>query len=381
MSARRWIAVAIVLVAVAAAAGGGIYWSTHRMPEPMRLSGTVEIQEVRLSSKIGGRIKAVLVREGAVLQPGQVLCELEAPELEAQREQARRKRDQAAAALEKLMNGARPEEIAVADAAVATAEAKLALIKAGWRTEEVEQARKDLAALVAQLDLAKVEWDRERVLAPSRASTESRFDTTRSDYLRLTSQVAAAKARLSMLEAGPRKEEVTQAEAEVTHAKAQRDLVKAPARSEDIAEATAHVGELEARVKELDAQLAEAVVKAPEPCVVEVLTVRPGDILAPNQPVGRVLRAGDLWVKAYVPATELGRVKLNQAVEVTIDGFPGKRFAGTIDQIAAVSEFTPRNIQSVDERANQMFGIRVRVADTQGIFKSGMAADVYVPVQ
>jgi len=74
-------------------------------------------------------------------------------------------------------------------------------------------------------------------------------------------------------------------------------------------------------------------------------------------------------------------VKLNQAVEVTIDSHPGKRFTGTIDQIATVSEFTPRNVQSVDERANQMFGIRVRVADTQGVFKSGMAADVYVPAE
>ena len=148
-----------------------------------------------------------------------------------------------------------------------------------------------------------------------------------------------------------------------------------------MAEATAKVAELDARIKELDAQLAEAVVKAPEPAVIEVLAVRPGDILAPNQPVGRVLRAGDLWVKAYVPATQLGKVKLNQAVEVTIDSHPGKRFTGTIDQIATVSEFTPRNVQSVDERANQMFGIRVRVADTQGVFKSGMAADVYVPAE
>jgi HlyD family secretion protein len=114
---------------------------------------------------------------------------------------------------------------------------------------------------------------------------------------------------------------------------------------------------------------------------VEVLAIRPGDILAPNQPVARVLRADDLWVKAYVPATELGKVKLNQAVEVTIDSHPGRRFAGTVAQIATVSEFTPRNVQSVDERANQVFAVRVRVSDAEGIFKSGMAADVFVPVE
>jgi HlyD family secretion protein len=377
MPAKRWIAIAAVLVAVGA--GLGFWWPFHRTPEPMRLPGTVEIQEVRLSSKIGGRVKAVRVREGDLLQTGQVLCELEAPELEAQREQAKRKRDQAAASLERLMNGARPEEIAVADAAVGTAEAKLTLVKAGWRAEEIEQARKDLAAITAQLDLAKLEWDRQRAL-PKSVTTETQFDTARSDFLRWSAQAAAAKAKLAMMEAGPRKEEVARAEADLAHAKAQRNLVKAPARSEDVAEATAKVGELDARVRELDAQLAEAVVKAPEPAVVDVLAVRPGDILAPSQPVGRVLRAGDLWVKAYVPATELGKVKLNQAVEVTIDSHPGKRFAGVIDQIATVSEFTPRNVQSVEGRENQMFGIRVRVADNQGVFKSGMAADVYVPV-
>jgi HlyD family secretion protein len=381
MRTKHVIAVGLVLLGVAGAVGLGFYWQFHRTPAPLRLPGTVEIQEVRLSSRIGGRVKAVAVREGQLVKPGEVLVEFEAPELEAMRDQARQRRAAAAAALEKLLAGARPEEVAVADAAVVAAEAKLTRVKAGWREEEVEQARKDLAAIQAEVELAKAEWDRERFLAPKGASTESRFDVTRAAYLRWTAQAAAARAKLAMYEAGPRKEDIAEAAAELTRAKAQRDLVKATARSEDVAEASARVAELDARIREFDAQLAEAVVKAPEPAVVEVLTVRPGDILAPNQPVARVLRADDLWVKAYVPSTELGKLRLNQAVEVTIDSHPGTRFAGTIDQIATVSEFTPRNVQSVDERANQVFAIRVRVADNQGIFKSGMAADVYVPVE
>lgn len=378
MPAKRVIAVTVVVVAAAASLGA--YWSFHRHPDPIRLPGTVEIQEVRLSSRIGGRVKAVAVQEGQLVQPGQILAEFEAPELEAQRDQARQRRMQVAAALEKLLNGARAEDGAIADAAVTVAEANLKRVKAGWRDEEKEQARKDLAAAQAEAELAKVEWDRERFLAPKGVSTESRFDTTRAAHLRWSAQAAAAKAKLAMLEAGPLAEDIAQAEAEVTRAKAQRESVKAPTRSEDVAEASARVAELEARVRELDAQLAEAVVKAPEAAVVEVLAARPGDILAPNQPVARVLRADDLWVKAYVPATELGKLRLNQAVEVTIDSHPGIRFAGTIVQIATVSEFTPRNVQSVEERANQVFAVKVRVADIQGIFKSGMAAEVYVPV-
>jgi multidrug resistance efflux pump len=135
------------------------------------------------------------------------------------------------------------------------------------------------------------------------------------------------------------------------------------------------------KLRELDAQLAEAVVRAPERAVVEVVAVRKGDVVAANHSVVRVLRADDLWVKAYVSEVDLGKVHLGHEVELTIDSFPSKRFQGVVAQIASASEFTPRNIQSVDERRHQVFAIKVRVDDPQGIFKSGMAADVWVQVR
>jgi multidrug resistance efflux pump len=85
-------------------------------------------------------------------------------------------------------------------------------------------------------------------------------------------------------------------------------------------------------------------------------------------------------VKIFVPETELGKVRLGEAVEVTVDAYPGKRFPGTVDQIASQSEFTPRNVQSADERKHQVFAVKVRVDNHEGIFKSGMAADVIVPL-
>jgi multidrug resistance efflux pump len=94
----------------------------------------------------------------------------------------------------------------------------------------------------------------------------------------------------------------------------------------------------------------------------------------------RALRADDLWVKVYVPETDLGRVRLGQKVEVGVDGYPDHRFAGTIEQIAAESEFTPRNVQSADERQHQVFGVKVRVANPEGLFKSGMAAEIALPL-
>jgi len=93
-----------------------------------------------------------------------------------------------------------------------------------------------------------------------------------------------------------------------------------------------------------------------------------------------VLRADDLWVKAYISEIDLGRIRLNQKVEVTSDTYPGKRFEGVITYIASSSEFTPRNVQTIDERRHQVFGFKVRVTDSQGVFKSGMAADVWLPL-
>ncbi|HEX8204214.1 MAG TPA: efflux RND transporter periplasmic adaptor subunit, partial [Isosphaeraceae bacterium] len=157
-------------------------------------------------------------------------------------------------------------------------------------------------------------------------------------------------------------------------------LLEAGTRAEDKAAAAAAVAEARARVEELETGLAEAVVRAPGRAVVEVLAVRPGDLVAPNAPVVRVLRAEDLWVKVYVPETELGLVRLRQPVGVFIDAYPGRRFAGVVAQVAGASEFTPRNVQSLDERRHQVFGVKVVVPDPQGVFKSGMAADVVLPL-
>jgi HlyD family secretion protein len=107
-----------------------------------------------------------------------------------------------------------------------------------------------------------------------------------------------------------------------------------------------------------------------------VLAVRKGDVLPPGAPVARLHRAGDLWIKVFVPETEMGKVAVGQSAEATVDSFPGKRFRGTVSWIAAQAEFTPRNVQSAEERRHQVFAVKVVVADPDGVFKSGMAAEV-----
>jgi multidrug resistance efflux pump len=374
-----WKPGALVLMLLAVAGTTLGFWFRWR-PEPveLRLPGTVETQEVRLSSRVGGRVSQVLVAEGQLVEAGQTVLELEMPELDAQRAQLVAQKKAAEAVLSKLENGPRPEEKAAAKAAVQAAEARLARMKHGYREEEKEQARQELQALEAQLQNALQVLDRERALLAKGASTAQQYDAAVARYGQLQGEVNAASAKVRMLESGYRPEEIAESEAELARLKANHALLEAGTRAEEIAEARAKVAELEARIAELDVIRRERTVVAPERAIVQVLMVRPGDIAEANAPVALVLRADDLWVKAYISEVDLGRLRLNQQVAVTCDAYPNKRFAGVITYISSESEFTPRNVQTIDERRHQVFGFKVRVEDPQGVFKSGMAADVWL---
>jgi multidrug resistance efflux pump len=363
------------------ALGLGSYWPFGHSARVLRLPGVAETQEVRLSSKVGGRVDRVAVAEGDLVQPGQPLVYFEVPELQAQHEQMQARLQAAEADLEKARNGARAEEKAAAQAAVQAARARWERLKAGSRSEEIEQAQSELASAEADLQGTRKDWERAKDLYPRRALAATDYDAAVTAYDRCQGRVNAARARLKLLQAGSRPEEIAEAAAELARAQANFDLLEAGTRREDIAQAEARVAELKAKVRELEINLQEAVVRAPELAMVEVLPVRRGDTVAPNQPVVRVLRAEDLWIKVYIPETELGKLRVGQEVAVVIDSYRDKQFTGTIQQIASESEFTPRNVQSADERRHQVFAVKVRVANPEGVFKAGMAADVLLTVE
>jgi len=376
----RILATGIVAMVLGTGAFGR-YWSFDHREAKLELPGTVEVQEVRLGSKIGGRVDRVLVREGDLVQPGQLLVRFEAPELEAEREQWQARVLGMSAALEKARSGARPEEKEAAQAGVEAAQARYECLRAGSRVEEIRQAEAELKREEATLAAAQHEVRRSSSLLVRNAGTTAEYDSTHAEYERSLARVNAAKAHLDRLVAGSRKEEIDEAAAELKRARANALLLQKGNRSEDIAQAEAALAETRGKLRAIEAQLQEACVRAAEPAVVEVLGVRKGDLVGPNQTILRVLRADDLWVKVYVPETQLGRIRLGQDVQVTIDSAPDKHLAGTIVQIAGESEFTPRNVQSVDERQHEVFAVKVRVANPDGVFKSGMAAEVILPLR
>jgi multidrug resistance efflux pump len=366
-----------VAVVAVVALGLGFFWPFGSERERLKLPGVVEIQEVRLASKIGGRIQSIEVNEGDVVEPDRLIVRLEVPELEAQRDQAYARVKAAEAELAKAIHGARPEEKDAARAQVAAAEASHARLIAGWREEEVRQAKGELEMADANLKLAREAFDREDKLFRSGSSSSSRADWDTARYTRDSAQgrYAAAKARHEMLDRGSRTEDIAEAAAKLDQAKANQRLIEAGTREEDKDLARARLAEAKAKLNELEANLKEAEVRAPERALIDVLAVRKGDVVAPNQPVARVLRAADMWVKVYVPETLLGKINVGQPVTLTVDSEPGKKFSGSVTHIAAESEFTPRNVQSVDERRHQVFGVKIKVDDPQGVFKAGMAAE------
>ena len=226
------------------------------------------------------------------------------------------------------------------------AAAQLAELEAGPRKEEIEAAKHDWAALVAELDQAKVDAKRADELFAQKTISATEHDQALTRVRTLEQSAAAAQSRYDLLLAGTRAERLAQARAQVA---------------------------------ELDAQIREMKIAAPTNCVLEVLSVKVGDVLAPNQNVATVLLTNHLWVRVYVPEPWLGRIRLGDQVKVRVDSDPGKDFAGVVEQIARAAEFTPRNVQTVGERIKQVFGIKVRLDNPEGKLRAGMAADVTFP--
>ena len=380
---RSYLIASAVLVAALIAATAA-YVSFSR-PRELVLPGTVEIQEVRLGSKVGGRIAKIHIREGDKVSPGQDLVTIEVPELEAQRLQQAARLDAMEADYLRAKNGERDEEKAMAKATAAGAQARYEKLKEGYREEEKRGAASELETADAELKQTKEEWDRTIDLFRSKSASKAEYDAARGNLDRARGRLNTAKAKVDMYMLGSRREDIDDARAEWEKWTAKYQELMAGNRVEDIALAKARRDEAAAKLKEFDVNLREAVVRVPDDpvfvnAIVEVLPVRPGDIVPANQPVVRLLCVTDLWVKTFVPETQLGLVRMDQKVRVRIDAYPEKTFEGIVFFRNPASEFTPRNVQSPDERRYQVFGLKIRVDDPVGVFNAGMAAEVVVPL-
>jgi HlyD family secretion protein len=360
MNRKRVILMVVVIVGLAAAAAYSSGW-LHR-DTALRSSGTVEARNIRVGSKVGGRIDQVLVREGDPVEAGQVLITFDDKELLASLAQSR-------AAAEKAQRGYRPEEIAEARAAAAQAQAEYDQKKNGYRQEDIAAAQADVDRAAADEVRNRLDFERYDALAKKDLVSKQQRDTAEAGWKMSLAQQQNAQHKLEELHRGYRQEEIAAAKARYHQTQATLEKFLAGNRREDVASAQGVLSYDEARYRERQ-------VLAPSASTIEVLDVRPGDLIAPNTPVATLLERDQIYVRIYVPETEIGRVQLGEKAEIRIDSFPKQIFNGTVEQINQQAEFLPRNVQTVEERVHQVFGVKVRIDDSSRRIRAGMAADV-----
>jgi len=352
MSRKRTLLLVAVVAAVLAATA--VYPNWFRR--------TVEARNIRLGSKIGGRVDKVLVREGDRVEPGQVLITFDDKELQAALEQSR------ANAL-KARSGYRREEIAEARAAAAQAQADYELRRNGYRKEDIDSARDDLERAKADEIRTRLDFDRYDALAKKDLISKQQRDTADANWKMALAQREMAQHKVDEMQRGYRTEEIASALARYRQAQANLEKMERGNRREDIDAANAAYAYEEARFRERQ-------VLAPSAAIVEVLDVRPGDLIAPNTSVATLLESDQIYVRIYIPETEIGRVRIGQGAEIRLDSFPQEVFPGKVEQINQQAEFIPRNVQTQEERIHQVFGVKIRIDDPAGRVLAGMAADV-----
>jgi multidrug resistance efflux pump len=373
---KPFSSIALILIAFTINSGCGNTNFGFKSDEQLVYSGTIETREIRVGSKVGGRVLAVLAEEGQELQAGAPLVRFDIAELEAQRMQAEARIEQHRARLRRLERGARPEEIAQARAAAEAARANLEAIRNWPRPEEIEQAKSALAAAEAEHNSAEASFQRARKLHATGDTSQQEFDSAKFRAETARARRDAEKKRLDLLLNGARKEEIRAAEERYRQAREAEALVLAGPRAEEIADARAQLAEAEARLEQIKVQIDEGEIKAPASSNVEILPVRPGDLITPNQTIARLLEKDQIYIRVYVPEPRLGLVRVGQKARIKVDTFTDRTFDGTVEQINTQGEFTPRNVQSRDERNHLVFGVKVRIDNREGKLKPGMAADV-----
>jgi len=350
-------------------------WVSGRS-KPLVYSGTVETREIEIGSKIGGRVTSVGGEEGQQVAAGASLVAFECDELKAEREQAAATVEQAEADFSRLERGNREEEIAQADATVREREAMLAEAKNGPRPQELHQAQADYEAAKADAVNAASNWARLKMLVDKDTISRQEFDAATAQRDGTAQRAESARQRLALLLAGTRPEDLRAAEERYQEAVDAAKLMHQGFRKQDIDAGKGRLVQAQAHVAELDARLKEANLLAPADGVVETVSVRPGDLVPANQIVATMLESSQLWVKVYVAETDLSKLQVGEAAEVEVDAVPGRKFAGHVQQIASEAEFLPRNVESRDDREHEVFGVKVRVDNADGVLKSGMAATV-----
>lgn len=371
---------ALALLAVLAALLAG-WLGFHRAPQnrsTLPASGNIELVDAELSFKIPGRVERRLVDEGERVTRGQVIAQLEARELEAEVAMRRAELAAAQAALHELQAGTRPEEIAAAKAAMEKAAAALAELQHGLRPQEIRVAEAALQSAWTEKLRLEAELARAQKLLQTQTIAQEEYDRQKAAYDVAAAKLVEAQQRLELAREGPRAEEKDQARNAFLQAKALYELALAGPRPETKAQAAAKLQQAQAALQLAEVRLAYATLTAPFDGIVLSKNIEPGEYVAPGTPVVTLGDLRHVWLRAYIEAEDLDKVKYGQEARVTTSTYPGKVFRGRVGFIASEAEFTPKNVQTPKERTRLVYRIKIYLDNPQMELKRGMPADAEI---
>jgi HlyD family secretion protein len=355
--------------------GGGVWWwRTHPGVDPNRIivSGNLEMTLVDISFK-----------------KGQLIARLDPLQLQQQRIRDQASVAGAASNYQQLQTSIEYQkstlesDVAARRAEVNEAQAKLDALVAGSRKQDIQQAEAGAADARAQLELARQDWARAQTLYKNEDISTQQYDTSRTKFESAGAIVRQAEEKLSLVKEGPRQEDIAGARAQVARTQAalrtaEANRIEVQRKEQELMARKAEIDRSRAQVGMTQAQLDDTLVYAPIDGVVLVKAAETGEVLAAGT---TILTIGDLehpWLRAYVNETDLGRVKLGAPVKLTTDSYPGKVYTGRISFISSEAEFTPKQIQTKEERVKLVYRVKIDVDNTSHELKNNMPVDAEI---
>jgi HlyD family secretion protein len=338
-------------------------------------SGTLQAEAPNVGSTVGGRVIAVLVTDGQRVSKGDVLIRFDPKDQRAALAQAQGMLAQAQSTLADLQAGPRPQDLARANAQAQQAKHayEQAVITAPHQIDDAKQTvrQAQAAAVVAAHDAQRFAQ-----LYNNGDISAQAYETAVSKNQQAQAALRAAQAQLAGLSSGTAPQGIQSARQGYEAALAGAQLVAAGTRPDQIAAAQAAVETAQAGVQAAQARLVEMTVHAPADGIVNSLDLRVGDLVPPGAAVATIDEFKDPFVRIYIPQSNLGQIQVGQTVTVRSDAFPKRSFDGRIEAIDQSAQFTPRDVQTAQDRANLVFGVKVRVHDPDHVLRGGTTAEV-----
>jgi HlyD family secretion protein len=385
---KRVIPVLILL----AAAGAALYAfrGAHRTPDNrLIVSGNIELTEVNIAFKTAGRLIERNVDEGGAVKHGQIVARLDRDQLLAQREReaaglqsSESQLAQAVSSLEwQKANTAADIEQRRAD--VTSNDARLAELNNGARPQEKLQAKAAVDSTQSEYERSKRDWDRGQALYKNDDISTAQYDQYRNRFESAEAALKNAQEAQALVLAGPRHEQIEAAQGQTEHARGALKMAEANAleirrREEQITTQRAEIARSRASLALIDSQLADTIAISPVDGVVLVKSADVGEVLAPGTTVVTVGDIDHPWLRGYVNETDLGKVKLGSRARVNTDSYPGKVYNGRVTFISSEAEFTPKQIQTEQERVKLVYRIKIELENPNHELKSNMPADAEI---